>query len=100
MSSASDTLEDVKELLEANWQVRWDGRTGSHYPPNQRIVEFEKNLDDESYTRVRQLNVLAKDYEEVEKLREDGDGDGDEESEESEGSEGSADESGEDSDED
>lgn len=76
MQSTSDTLEDVKELLEANWKVRWDGRTGSHYPPNQRIVEFEKNLDDESYTRVRQLNLLAKDYEEVEKLREDGDGSG------------------------
>jgi hypothetical protein len=91
MSSASDTLEDVKELLEANWQVRWDGRTGSHYPPNQRIVEFEKDLDDESYTRVRQLNLLAKDYQEVEKLRENGDGNTDEESE------GSADDGGEDS---
>lgn len=75
MESTSDTLEDVKELLEANWKVRWDGRTGSHYPPNQRIVEFEKNLDDESYTRVRQLNLLAKDYEEVEKLREDDESD-------------------------
>jgi hypothetical protein len=94
MSSASDTLEDVKELLEANWQVRWDGRTGSHYPPNQRIVEFEKDLDDESYTRVRQLNLLAKDYQEVEKLRENGDG-GDGNTDEE--SEGSADDGGEDS---
>lgn len=71
MKSTSDSLEEVKELLEAGWKVDWGGRTGSEYPPNQRIVEFEKDLDDEPYTRVRKLHLLEKDYEEVEKLRED-----------------------------
>lgn len=71
MESTSDSLEEVKELLEAGWTVDWGGRTGAEYPPNQRIVEFEKSLDDEPYTRVRKLHLLEKDYEEVEKLRED-----------------------------
>lgn len=80
MESTSDTLEEVKALLEAGWTVDWGGRTGAEYPPNQRLVEFEKSLDDEPYTRVRKLHLLEKDYEEVEKLREEGDeggGDGD-----------------------
>ncbi|MFC7006712.1 hypothetical protein [Halalkalicoccus salilacus] len=75
MESTSDTLEEVKALLEAGWTVDWGGRTGAEYPPNQRLVEFEKSLDDEPYTRVRKLHLLEKDYEEVEKLREEGDGD-------------------------
>lgn len=79
MESTSDTLEEVKALLEAGWTVDWGGRTGAEYPPNQRLVEFEKSLDDEPYTRVRKLHLLEKDYEEVEKLREEGDeGGGDE----------------------
>ena len=77
MESTSDTLEDVKELLEAGWTVDWGGRTGAEYPPNQRLVEFEKSLDDEPYTRVRKLHLLEKDYEEVEKLRENDGDDGD-----------------------
>jgi hypothetical protein len=82
MESTSDTLEEVKALLEAGWTVDWGGRTGAEYPPNQRLVEFEKSLDDEPYTRVRKLHLLEKDYEEVEKLREEGDGDdGDDEQE-------------------
>jgi hypothetical protein len=74
--SAPDSLEDVKELLDAGWEIRWDGRTGSDYPPNYRLVEFEKPDDMADYTPVKQLHLLAKDYEEVEKLREDGDDDG------------------------
>lgn len=70
MESTSDTLEEVKALLEAGWSIDWGGRTGAEYPPNQRLVEFEKSLDDEPYTRVRKLHLLEKDYEEVEKLRE------------------------------
>lgn len=85
MQSTSDTLKEVKELLEAGWAIRWDGRTGGEYPPNQRIVEFAKSLDDESYTRVRKLHLLEKDYQEVEKLREDGDGDDAADSENDEG---------------
>lgn len=82
MESTSDTLKEVKALLEAGWTVDWGGRTGAEYPPNQRLVEFEKSLDDEPYTRVRKLHLLEKDYEEVEKLREEGDGDdGDDEQE-------------------
>lgn len=84
MQSTSDTLKEVKRMLEAGWTIRWDGRTGAEYPPNQRIVEFEKSLDDESYTRVRKLHLLEKDYREVEKLRED-DGDDAEDSESDEG---------------
>lgn len=74
--SAPDSLEDVKELLDAGWEIRWDGRTGSDYPPNYRLVEFEKPDDLADYTPVKQLHLLAKDYEEVEKLRENGDDDG------------------------
>lgn len=82
MKSTSDSLKEVKELLEAGWNIRWEGRTGSEYPPNQRLVEFEKNLDDEPYTRVRQLHLLQKDYVEVEKLRERAQDSEDEESDE------------------
>lgn len=85
MESTSDTLEDVKELLEAGWTVDWGGRTGAEYPPNQRLVEFEKSLDDEPYTRVRKLHLLEKDYEEVEKLRENDGDDGDAADEDDEG---------------
>lgn len=88
MESTSDTLEEVKALLEAGWSVDWGGRTGAEYPPNQRLVEFEKSLDDEPYTRVRKLHLLEKDYQEVEKLREEGDGeDGDDEQEDQENQE-------------
>lgn len=69
--TAPDSLDDVKELLEAGWEIRWDGRTGGDYPPNYRIVEFEKEDGQADYTPVKQLHLLAKDYEEVEKLRED-----------------------------
>ncbi len=68
--TAPDSLEDVKELLEGDWRIRWEGRTGSHYPPNYRLVEFEKPDDGADYTPVKQLHLLAKDYEEVEELRE------------------------------
>lgn len=68
--TAPDSLDDVKELLEAGWEIRWDGRTGGDYPPNYRLVEFEKD-DSTDYTPVKQLHLLAKDYEEVEALRED-----------------------------
>lgn len=77
MESTSDSLEEVKALLESGWTVDWGGRTGAEYPPNQRIVEFKKSLDDEPYTRVRKLHLLEKDYEEVEKLREDDESDAD-----------------------
>ncbi|WP_122090243.1 hypothetical protein [Halalkalicoccus subterraneus] len=72
--SAPDSLDDVKELLEAGWEIHWDGRTGADYPPNYRIVEFEKPDGMADYTPVKQLHLLAKDYEDVEKLREEGDG--------------------------
>lgn len=71
--TAPDSLDDVKELLEAGWGIRWDGRTGSDYPPNYRLVEFEKEGQHDDYTPVKQLHLLAKDYEKVETLRENGD---------------------------
>lgn len=82
--SAPDSLDDVKELLEAGWEIRWDGRTGGDYPPNYRLVEFEKD-DSADYTPVKQLHLLAKDYEEVEKFRENGSGSESNESSENDG---------------
>ncbi|MDL5362371.1 hypothetical protein [Halalkalicoccus sp. NIPERK01] len=74
--TAPDSLRDVKELLEAGWDVRWQGRTGSDYPPDYRLVEFEKNDDQVDYTPVKQLHLQEEDYEEVARLREDGSEDG------------------------
>lgn len=95
--TAPDSLDDVKELLEAGWEIRWDGRTGSDYPPNYRLVEFEKD-DGADYTPVKQLHLLAKDYEEVEELREDGGGseEGDDDSDDGDDADGEEDESGDD----
>lgn len=73
--SAPDTLRDVRELLEGGWQIRWDGRTGGHYPPNYRLVEFENTARYDSYIPVRQLHFLTEDFEEVEERRERSDGD-------------------------
>lgn len=75
MSSAPYTLEDLEAELDEGWEIRWDGRTGADYPPNYRIVELEMDVEGEPYTRQRQLQLLDKEFEEVEKLREDGDGD-------------------------
>ncbi|ADJ14263.1 hypothetical protein [Halalkalicoccus jeotgali] len=91
--SAPDSLDDVKELLEAGWEIRWDGRTGSDYPPNYRLVEFEKDEQHDGFTPVKQLHLLAKDYEEVEKLREDGTDGGDTDESGENGSEGNGNES-------
>lgn len=93
--TAPDSLDDVEELLEAGWEIRWDGRTGSDYPPNYRMVEFEKPDDMADYTPVKQLHLLAKDYEEVEALREDG---GDSDGSEDDGDETEDDEGGSDGD--
>lgn len=72
--TAPDSLSDVKELLEAGWDVRWHGRTGSDYPPDYRLVEFEKDDEQVDYTPVKQLHLQEEDYEEVAGLREDGEG--------------------------
>ncbi len=70
--TAPDSLNDVKELLEGGWEIRWDGRTGSDYPPNYLLVEFEKEEQRVDYTPVRQLHLQEEHFVEVEKLREDG----------------------------
>jgi hypothetical protein len=78
MSSAPYTLEDLEAELEEGWEIRWDGRTGADYPPNYRIVELEMDVEGEPYTRQRQLQLLEKEFEEVEKLRDDEDAEGEE----------------------
>lgn len=98
MSSAPHTLEDLEAELEEGWEIRWDGRTGADYPPNYRIVELEMDVEGEPYTRQRQLQVLAQQFEEVEKLRDDEDAEGDSEAEggeedEGDGTEGEAEDS-------
>lgn len=70
MESEPYTLKDLNGELEDGWRIRWEGRTGSEYPPNHRIVELEMDLADEPYTRVRQLILPDEQYAEVEKLRE------------------------------
>lgn len=90
MSSAPHTLEDLEAELEEGWEIRWDGRTGADYPPNYRIVELEMDVEGEPYTRQRQLQLLATEFEEVEKLRDDEDA-GEEESD-GDGTEGEAEE--------
>lgn len=66
MPEAPDSLADVETLIEEGWDVRWDGRTGSEYPPAYRIVELEKQVDPEPYTRVRQFQVDEDDFETIE----------------------------------
>lgn len=70
MALPADTLDDVKELLKDGWRIQWDEETGREYPTESRIVQFEKNLEDESYTRVRQLYVSDEDFRRLEQWRE------------------------------
>lgn len=70
MESEPYTLKDLKSELEDGWRIRWEGRTGSEYPPSHRIVELEMDLADEPYTRVRQLILPEEQYAEVEELHE------------------------------
>lgn len=70
MALPADTLDDVKELLKDGWRIRWNEETGREYPTESRIVQFEKNLADESYTRVRQLYVSDEDFRRLEQWRE------------------------------
>lgn len=70
--TAPDSLNDAKELLERGWEIRWDGRTGSDYPPDYRLVEFEKEQQQVDYTPVRQLHLQESHFAEVKTLREDG----------------------------
>lgn len=70
MALPADTLDDVKELLKDGWRIRWNEETGREYPTESRIVQFEKNLEDESYTRVRQLYVSDEDFRRLEQWRE------------------------------
>lgn len=74
MESEPYTLKDLKSELEDGWRIRWEGRTAGEYPPDHRIVELEMDLDDEPYTRVRQLILPEEQYAEVEELRGDTDG--------------------------
>lgn len=69
MALPADTLDDVKELLKDGWRIRWNEETGREYPTESRIVQFEKNLADESYTRVRQLYVSDEDFRRLEQWR-------------------------------
>lgn len=70
MALPADTLDDVKELLKDGCRIRWNEETGREYPTESRIVQFEKNLEDESYIRVRQLYVSDEDFRRLEQWRE------------------------------
>lgn len=47
MALPADTLDDVKELLKDGWRIRWNEETGREYPTESRIVQFEKDLEEE-----------------------------------------------------
>lgn len=73
--TAPDSIDDLRALLKQGWEIKWDGRTGSDYPPNYRLVELERKKDQphEPYTPTRLLHLRAKDFETVEEKLRDGD---------------------------
>jgi hypothetical protein len=70
MALPADTLDDVKDLLKDGWRIRWHGETGREYPTESRIVQFEKNFEDEPHARVRQLYVSDEAFRRLEQWRE------------------------------
>ncbi len=70
MAIPPDTLADVSELLEDGWRIRWEGETSREYPTENRIVQFEKRIEDERHPRVRQLYVSEEDFRTLERQHE------------------------------